>query len=67
MKQDEFDSIREALIKELDYTNSSNKTTEDAFIYKENSQYFPLLGLPKEEKDLIPFSIALQSIRGYSN
>jgi len=66
MNEQSFKSIREALITELDYTNSNGLTTKDGYIYKvAKNQYLPLLDAPKEKKEIIPFSKALQSIRGH--
>ena len=65
MTSKEFKSRREALIKELDYLHQNQLDTKQGYIYKENNNFYPLLDNPKEGKELISFSEALQSIRGY--
>jgi len=65
MTSKEFKSKREALISELDYLITNGKDTKQGYIYKKNNNFYPLLDQSKEEKELIPFAEALQSIRGY--
>jgi len=65
MTSKEFKSKRNALIEELDYLHQNQLSTKQGYIYKENNNFYPLLDQPKEGKELIPFSEALQSIRGY--